>query len=157
MNDLNAYEIAILKSASAALAKDTRDDLLPSPKVDGKCVPESVDVIARIRICGDVRVEADSLGAEHYASVPWADIAALLFSKVNDETREAVILQAIAGDVTSGQKLAAKQSVKALQSATTIDRRGAVKVLGGFVEVLDHAGDTRTLEDWDTDGPTLAA
>jgi len=157
MNGLNAYEIAILKSVSVALAKETRDDLPESPKVDGKCIPEDVDVIARIRICGGVRVERDTIDAEHYASVPWRDIAALFISKVNDETRDAVIEQAIAGDVTSGQKLEALQSVKALQSTVTIDRRGAVKVLGGFVEVLDHAGDTRTIEDWDTDGPELVA
>jgi len=157
MNGLNAYEIAILKSVSVALAKETRDDLPESPKVGGKCVPEHVDVIARIRICGGVRVERDTTDAEHYASVPWRDIAVLLMSKVNDETRDAVIGQAIAGDVTSGQKLEAHQSVKALQSTITIDRRGAVKVLDGFVEVLDCAVYTRTIKDWDTDGPELAA
>lgn len=157
MHGLNAYEIAILKSTALSSSKETRDDLPESDKVDGKCIPESVDSIVTIRICGDVRVEEDSLGAEHYASVPWADIAALLLSKVNDETRDAVIQQAIAGDVSSGVKIAAKGAVKSLQSATTIDRRGAVKVLGGFVEVLDHAGDTRTIEDWDTDGPELSA
>ena len=157
MNGLNAYEIAILKSTALSASKETRDDLPESPKVDGKCVPESVDSIVTLRICGDVRVEEDSLGAEHYASVPWADIAALLLSKVNDETRDAVIRQAIAGDVDSGVKLAAKGAVKSLQSATTIDRRGAVKVLGGLVEAVQRDSDTRSIEDWDADAPELSA
>jgi len=154
MNGLNAYEIAILRSTALSAFKETRDDLPESPKVGGKCIPESVDSIVTIRICGDVRVEEDSFGAEHYASVPWSDIAALLLSKVNDETRDAVIRQAIAGDVDSGVKLAAKGAVKSLQSATTIDRRGAVKVLGGLVEAVQR---NRSIEDWDADAPELSA
>ena len=160
MQSLNPHVIAVLKSVTLAAASATRDDLPPSDKDTSvrrsPCIPTTVDTVVTLHVRGDVRVEEDSIDAEHYAAVPWGDIAALLFSKINDETRDSVIRQALAGDVDTGVKLAAKRSVKALQSASTIDRRGAVKVLGGSaIPVVTRA--TRTLEDWREDNPTLSS
>lgn len=147
MSNLNPYEIAVLKSVTTKLSKTVRDSMPSSPKYKGACIPESVDVTMTIQVSGNVRVEEDSSNAEHYASVPWADLAALLFSKVNNETREAVIRQALAGKVDADQKIGAKEAVRKLQSQTTIDRKGAVKVIDGLVTVVSRVDDGDSL-DW---------
>tara|TARA_R110000824_G_scaffold88469_2_gene217470 strand:- start:2302 stop:2772 length:471 start_codon:yes stop_codon:yes gene_type:complete len=156
MSNLNPYEIAVLKSVSASLAKSARSSMPESPKFRGACLPEPVDVTMTIHVSGHVRVEQDSFGVPHYTSVPWADLAALLFSKVNDETREAVIRQALAGNVNSDQKAEAKDAVQKLQSQTTIDRKGAVKVIDGSVTVVSRTDDEDSL-DWCVEENTISA
>ena len=157
MQTLDPYVIAVLKSVALAAASATRDLLVTADKdtntVGNPCYLVSVDEEVTLRVQGDVRVEEDSHQAEHYSAVPWGDIAALLFSKVNNETRDAIIRQALRGDVDTGVKRDAKLSVKRLQSATTINRRVAVKVLDGSVTPVA----TRTLENWREDNPTLSS
>ena len=127
----SARIIAVCKKLFSDAASESRDFLVPHAATPVKftvSITDSEGQVVDFGIRADTRVDQDAVNAEHYAAVPWRDLCALAMSKLNDETRDAIIRQVFAGDVCKGIKTDAEKAVKSIQKTTVQTRRGAVRI-----------------------------
>ena len=156
-NFISPSIIAVCKKLFEESAKDSRGDLAASPKdADGKCIPESVtfkisidspDGLIEFDVNSDMRVDEDAIGAKCWPKVKWDTLCALALSKMNDETRDAIIRQWLTGDVASGIKRDAVDAVRSITGQVTVDRRGAVRILNS--NVVPRLTAEQRLEQWE--------
>lgn len=116
-------------------SKDTEDDLREAVGVGD----HSIDTVVRIR--GVMNVKPDQENVRGTTCVPWQQITAVLLSKLNGVTIEALVAEVVKGNGRV-QEMAkelgpkAQAAIEAIIAPTYGRRRGAVKVEVEVTEVI---------------------
>lgn len=98
-----------------------------------------------VRVFGEMRIRKGGAAVPTSAAVPWKRICAVLFSKINEATLEAVVRDAMGVEAAEAQILDAQATERAqaavdkIQEPTKQARRGAVMVGGLQIEPVQWA------------------
>ncbi len=123
----------------------TEETLLALSKFDAKNRSKveagTHEIDELVRIVGTMKVQEDH-EANITAAIPWQKLAAVLFSKLNGVTVEAVVKEALAEDLdTKNLTKKAQSAMDEIVGSSKAPRKGAVKLdveVQAVIETIDE-------------------